>query len=36
MTALDNLFAKVRAENRAALIAYLPAGFPTQAGCQRV
>jgi tryptophan synthase alpha chain len=36
MTALDNLFAKVRAENRAALIAYIPAGFPTQAGCQRV
>jgi tryptophan synthase alpha chain len=36
MTALDNLFTKVRAENRAALIAYIPAGFPTQAGCQRV
>jgi len=36
MTALDNLFMKVRAENRAALIAYIPAGFPTQAGCQRV
>jgi tryptophan synthase alpha chain len=36
MTALDNLFIKVRAENRAALIAYIPAGFPSQAGCQRV
>ena len=36
MTALDQLFAKVRAENRAALIAYIPAGFPTQAGCHRV
>jgi tryptophan synthase alpha chain len=36
MTALDNLFKKVRAENRAALIAYIPAGFPSQAGCQRV
>lgn len=36
MTALDNLFTKVRAENRAALIAYIPAGFPTQASCQRV
>ena len=36
MTALDQLFAKVRAENRAALIAYIPAGFPSQAGCHRV
>lgn len=36
MTALDNLFTKVRAENRAALIAYIPAGFPSQAGCHRV
>jgi len=36
MTALDQLFVKVRAENRAALIAYIPAGFPSQAGCQRV
>ena len=36
MTALDNLFAKVRAENRAALIAYIPAGFPSQAGCAKV
>ena len=36
MTALDQLFAKVRAENRAALIAYIPAGFPSQEGCHRV
>lgn len=36
MTALDNLFQKVRAENRAALIAYIPAGFPSQAGCAKV
>jgi tryptophan synthase alpha chain len=28
-TALDDLFVKVRAEKRAALIAYIPAGFPT-------
>lgn len=27
--------AKVRSENRAALIAYIPAGFPSQAGCLR-
>jgi len=32
-TPLDDLFVKVRAENRAALIGYLPAGFPTQQGC---
>jgi len=36
MTALDQLFVKVRAENRAALIAYIPAGFPSQSGCHRV
>jgi tryptophan synthase alpha chain len=36
MTALDQLFEKVRSENRAALIAYIPAGFPSQAGCHRV
>ena len=36
MTALDQLFVKVRAENRAALIAYIPAGFPSQAGCVKV
>ena len=33
MTQLDLVMAKVRAENRAALIAYIPAGFPSQAGC---
>ena len=32
-TPLDELFARVRRENRAALIGYLPAGFPTQQGC---
>jgi len=32
-TPLDDLFIRVRAENRAALIGYLPAGFPTQEGC---
>lgn len=36
MTKLDDLFVKVRAENRAALIAYIPAGFPSQAGCAKV
>jgi tryptophan synthase alpha chain len=35
MTQLDAVMAKVRAENRAALIAYIPAGFPTQAGCAK-
>jgi tryptophan synthase alpha chain len=30
MTAIDELFARTRAENRAALIGYLPAGFPTK------
>jgi tryptophan synthase alpha chain len=35
-TPLDNLFAKVRSENRAALIAYIPAGFPTNEGCKKV
>ena len=34
-TPLDSLFIKVRAENRAALIAYIPAGFPSQHGCAR-
>ena len=29
-TALDDLFIKTKKENRAALIGYLPAGFPTQ------
>ena len=35
-TALDQLFVKTRAENRAALIAYIPAGFPSQSGCHKV
>jgi len=35
MTKLDSVMAKVRAENRAALIAYIPAGFPTQTGCAK-
>ena len=35
-TALDDLFVKVRAENRAALIAYIPAGFPSKEGCKKV
>ena len=35
-TALDDLFVKVRAEKRAALIAYIPAGFPTRKDCHRV
>jgi tryptophan synthase alpha chain len=35
-TALEDLFTKVRSENRAALIGYIPAGFPTQAGCKKV
>lgn len=35
-TPLDDLFVKVRAENRAALIAYIPAGFPSQAGCKKI
>ena len=33
MTALDVLMEKVRSENRAALIAYIPAGFPSKSGC---
>lgn len=32
MTAIDDLFVRTRAEDRAALIAYLPAGFPTVEG----
>ena len=35
-TALDDLFVKTRAENRAALIAYIPAGFPSIEGCRKV
>lgn len=32
MTQIDELFARTRAENRAALVGYLPAGFPTVEG----
>ena len=35
MTQLEAVMAKVRAENRAALIAYIPAGFPSQDGCAK-
>jgi tryptophan synthase alpha chain len=35
-TPLEQLFAKTRSENRAALIAYIPAGFPTIEGCHRI
>jgi tryptophan synthase alpha chain len=35
-TPLDDLFTRVRSEKRAALIAYIPAGFPTIAGCHQV
>lgn len=35
MTQLDAVMAKVRTENRAALIAYIPAGFPSKAGCAK-
>jgi tryptophan synthase alpha chain len=35
MTQLDLVMAKVRAENRAALIAYIPAGFPSKSGCAK-
>jgi tryptophan synthase alpha chain len=35
MTQLDQVMAKVREENRAALIAYIPAGFPSQSGCAK-
>lgn len=35
-TPLDKLFVKTRSENRAALIAYIPAGFPTIKDCHRV
>ena len=35
-TPLDQLFIKTRAEKRAALIAYIPAGFPTIKDCHRV
>lgn len=35
-TALDELFLRTRSEKRAALIAYIPAGFPTINDCHRV
>jgi tryptophan synthase alpha chain len=35
-TPLDNLFLRMREEKRAALIAYIPAGFPTVKDCHRV
>ena len=35
-TPLEQLFEKVRSEERAALIAYIPAGFPTIEGCHRI
>jgi tryptophan synthase alpha chain len=35
MTQLDDVMAQVRADNRAALIAYIPAGFPSQQGCAK-
>lgn len=34
-TSLEELFVRVRAENRAALIAYIPAGFPSKDGCNK-
>lgn len=33
-TSLETLFIKTRSANRAALIAYIPAGFPSQQGCK--
>jgi tryptophan synthase alpha chain len=33
-TALDLVFEKTRSENRAALISYIPAGFPSKSGCE--
>ena len=35
-TPLAQLFKKTKSENRAALIAYIPAGYPTQEGCKAV
>ena len=35
-TPLDEVFVKARKENRAALIAYIPAGFPSLEGCSKV
>lgn len=36
LTTLQEVFDKAKSENRAALIAYIPAGFPTQEGCKKV
>jgi tryptophan synthase alpha chain len=35
-TPLEDLFKKTRSEGRAALIAYIPAGFPTIKGCHQI
>jgi len=35
-TPLSELFLRTKSENRAALIGYLPAGFPTIAGSEKV
>lgn len=35
-TPLDQLFQKTKSEGRAALIAYIPAGFPTKEDCHRI
>jgi len=35
-TPLDRVLAKAKSENRAALIAYIPAGFPSHEGCKKV
>ncbi len=35
-TPLDQVLAKAKSENRAALIAYIPAGFPSIEGCKKV
>jgi tryptophan synthase alpha chain len=35
-TPLEQLFIQMRQEKRAALIAYIPAGFPTIKDCHRV
>jgi tryptophan synthase alpha chain len=35
-TKLEELFLKTRSEKRAALIAYIPAGFPTIEGCHQI
>lgn len=35
-TPLDRVLARAKSENRAALIAYIPAGFPSHEGCKKV